>query len=49
MMPEHLKMLNDLRVELVKRHYDAQVINILTQTYQKWTDEEERKRKGGTK
>lgn len=47
-MPEHLKMLNDLRVELVKRHYDAQVINILTQTYQKWTEEWERSRKGGT-
>ena len=44
-MPEHLKMLNDLRVELVTRHYDANVINILTRIYQEWVDEEEKGRK----
>lgn len=40
-MPKHLEMLNELRIELVRRRYDAAVINALTRLYEQWLKEEE--------
>lgn len=40
-MQNHLKMLNDLRVDLVRRRYDAGVINALTEIFERWIREEE--------
>lgn len=41
--PKHLEMLNELRIELVRRRTDASVINALTRLYEEWLKEE----KGG--
>ena len=45
-MQNHLKMLNDLRVDLVRRRYDAGVINALTEIFEKWVREETALREG---
>ena len=46
-MQNHLKMLNDLRVDLVRRRYDAGVINALTEIFERWIQEEETDGKKG--
>lgn len=45
-MPLHLKMLNNLRTQMVRKRYPAKLINILSRVYlQGLQDEEEANRK----